>query len=155
MLMFERAAGVRARTSLQGLGDVRTALASKQIEVAAINIGESLQAVRGGAAMRNLGQFSPARNQPRPGIFRPARSRVFDFELSRCAASPRLEAAPEIRERLRSERWRARRPIRSSRRRRSGSSRAALPESGAVRGRSCRGRQQFRQLWKELPWADR
>src|SRR5204863_382084 len=49
MLMFERAAGVKmTHVPFKGSADVRTALASKQIEVAAINVGESLQASRGG-----------------------------------------------------------------------------------------------------------
>src|SRR3989442_1758783 len=54
MLMFERAAGVKmTHVPFKGSADVRTALASKQIEVPAINVGESLQAVPGGAAARS------------------------------------------------------------------------------------------------------
>src|SRR6266403_428953 len=84
----------------KGSADVRTALASKQIKVAAINIGESLQAVRGGAAMRNLGQFSPARTNLAPDL-PTGREQGFDFELSalRGLAAPR-GLPPEIRERL-------------------------------------------------------
>src|SRR5918999_1786606 len=62
MLMFERAAGVKmVHVPFKGSADVRTAIASRQIVVAAMNIGEALQSVRGGAPMRNLGQFGPAR----------------------------------------------------------------------------------------------
>src|SRR2546426_3741526 len=101
MLMFERAAGVKmTHVPFKGSADVRTALASRQIEVAAINVGESLQAIRGGAAMRNLGQFSPARTNLPPD-HPTGREHGFDFELSalRGLAAPR-GLPSEIRERL-------------------------------------------------------
>src|SRR3954451_968575 len=58
MLMFERAAGVTmTHVPFKGSADVRAAIMSRQIDVAAMNVGEALQSIRGGAPMRNLGQF--------------------------------------------------------------------------------------------------
>ncbi len=156
MLMFERAAGVQMiHIPFKGSADVRTALASKQITVAAINIGEALQAVRGGASMRNLGQFSPARTNLAPDL-PTAREQGYDIELSslRGLAAPK-GLPPEIRDRL----------VKAV------AAAAADPEfqAKAVQVfaplrfltpaqfdaiiREADG--QFRQLWKELPWGEK
>src|SRR5688500_16931753 len=67
MLMFERAAGVKmTHIPFKGSADVRTALASRQITVAAINVGEALQAAKGGLPLRHLGQASPGRTNLAP-----------------------------------------------------------------------------------------
>jgi tripartite-type tricarboxylate transporter receptor subunit TctC len=101
MLLFERIAGVQmTHIPFKGSADVRTALASRQITVAAINVGEALQAIRGGLAMRNIGQFSPGRSmmaQDLPtGI-----EQGFNFTMSslRGMAAPRGLPA-DVRERL-------------------------------------------------------
>jgi len=156
MLMFERAAGVKmAHIPFKGSADVRTAIASRQIAVAAMNIGEALQAVRGGAPMRNLGQFSPARTNLAPDL-PTGREQGFDFELSslRGMAAPK-GLPPQVRERL----------VKAV------ASAAADPEFQAHATkfyaplrfldpsefeRAIReGEQQFRALWKELPWGDK
>ncbi len=55
MLMFERAAGVKlTHVPFKGSSEVRAAIMGRQIDVAAMNVGESLQSIRGGAPMRNL-----------------------------------------------------------------------------------------------------
>ena len=92
MLMFERAAGVKmTHIPFKGSADVRAALASKQITVAAMNIGESLQAIGGGAAMRNIGQFAPRAPTSRPDLPTHA-SRATTSCSRRCAAWPRPRA---------------------------------------------------------------
>src|SRR3954464_353205 len=101
MLMFERAAGVKmTHVPFKGSADVRAALQSKQIMVGAINIGEALQGVKGGAPMRNIAQFSPARTNLAPDL-PTGREQGFDIELSslRGMAAPK-GLPPEIRERL-------------------------------------------------------
>ena len=101
MLMFERAAGVKmTHVPFKGSSDTRTALLSKSITVAAINIGESLQAIAGGAPMRNIGQFAPARANLAPDL-PTAREQGYDIELSslRGMAAPK-GLPPEIRDRL-------------------------------------------------------
>jgi tripartite-type tricarboxylate transporter receptor subunit TctC len=156
MLMFERAAGVKmVHVPFKGSADVRTAIASRQIVVAAMNIGEALQAVRGGAPMRNLGQFSPARTNLAPDL-PTGREQGFDFELSslRGLAAPK-GLPPELRERL----------VKAV------ASAAADPEFQAQATKFYAplrflgpaefetviraGEQQFRELWKQLPWGER
>ena len=156
MLMFERAAGVKmTHIPFKGSADVRAALQSRQITVAAINIGEALQAVRGGTPMRNIGQFSPARTNLAPDL-PTGREQGFDIELSslRGMAAPK-GLPPEIRDRL----------VKAV------ASAAADPEFQAQAtkffaplrflspGEFARVIQeadlQFKQLWKEIPWGDR
>jgi putative tricarboxylic transport membrane protein len=156
MLMFERAAGVQMiHIPFKGSADVRGALASKQITVAAINIGEALQAVRGGASMRNLGQFSPARTNLAPEL-PTAREQGYDIELSslRGLAAPK-GLSPEIRDRLvkavaaaaadaefQAKAVQVFAPLRF------------LPPAqfdAVIRDADV----QFRQLWKELPWGEK
>jgi tripartite-type tricarboxylate transporter receptor subunit TctC len=155
MLMFERAAGVKmVHVPFKGSADVRTAIASRQIDVAAMNIGEALQAVRGGAPMRNIGQFSPARTNLAPDL-PTGREQGFNFELSslRGMAAPK-GLPPDVRERL----------VKAV------ASAAADPEFQAQATKFFaplrylepaqfskvirEGEQQFRQLWKELPWGE-
>jgi len=156
MLMFERAAGVKmTHVPFKGSSDVRAALLAKQISVGAINIGESLQSVKGGAAMRNIGQFSPARTNLAPDL-PTAREQGFDIELSslRGMAAPK-GLPPEIRDRL----------VKAV------ATAAADPEfqAQAVKffaplrfltpaefDRVIKDAEVgFRQLWKELPWGDK
>ena len=91
MLQFERAAGVKLNhIPFKGAADVRTALAGKQIKVAAINIGEAMQAIKGGTPMRNLGSMSATRSSMAPDL--PTfKEQGYDIEL----ASLRGLAAPK------------------------------------------------------------
>src|SRR5258706_9655218 len=101
MLMFERRAGVEmTHLPVKGSADVRGALLSKQIDVAAMNVAEPLQYIRGGAPIRNLGQFSPARTNLAPDL-PTGREQGYDFELSslRGLAAPKGLPA-DVREQL-------------------------------------------------------
>jgi tripartite-type tricarboxylate transporter receptor subunit TctC len=101
MLKFERAAGVKLRhIPFKGSADVRAAIAGKQITVAAINIGEALQYQKGGTALRNLVQMSPARTNLAPEL-PTAREQGYDIEMSslRGMAAPKGLPA-DIRQRL-------------------------------------------------------
>ena len=156
MLMFERAAGVKmTHVPFKGASDVRTALLSKTISVAAINIGEAVQSIKGGAPMRNIGQFSPARTTVAPEL-PTAREQGYNIELSslRGLAAPR-GLPPEIRDRL----------VKAV------ADAAADPEflktatsvfaplrylSPAEFERVNKEAEAgFRQLWKELPWGEK
>ena len=69
MLLFEKIAGVKMNhIPMKGAADVKTGLVSRQIDVAAMNIGEALQAAAGGAPMRQLGTMSLARSSLSPGL---------------------------------------------------------------------------------------
>ena len=155
MLMFERIAGVKMlHVPFKGAAEVRTNLAGRQIDVGAINIGEAIQAIKGGAALRNLGQMSPARTNLAPDL--PTfREQGYNVELSslRGMAAPR-GLPPDIRERL----------VRAVERS------VADPEFHAAAAKVYaplryltpaqfesvmrEAESQFRQLWKEMPWGE-
>ena len=92
MLMFERAAGVKmTHVPFKGSSDVRTALLSKSITLAAMNIGESLQSIKGGAPCAT--SASSARRAPTSRrICRRRASRATTSSSRRCAAWPRPRA---------------------------------------------------------------
>jgi tripartite-type tricarboxylate transporter receptor subunit TctC len=91
MLLFEKATGAKMNhIPFKGAADVRTAIAGKQITVAAINVGEALQALKGGTPIRNLGSMSSARTSLAPDL--PTfKEQGFNIEL----ASLRGMAAPK------------------------------------------------------------
>ncbi len=68
-LMFERAAGVKlTHIPFKGAAEVHNAIASKQIFMAAMNIGEALQYQKGGTPLRHLGQMSTTRTVLAPNV---------------------------------------------------------------------------------------
>src|SRR3954467_4154469 len=94
MLMFERAAGVKmTHVPFKGSSEVRTAIMSRQIDVAAQNVGEALQSIRGGAPMRNLGQFGPARSNLAPDL-PTGREQGFNFEMVALRGMAALKSMP-------------------------------------------------------------
>jgi len=156
LLMFERAAGVKmTHIPFKGSSEVRAAIMSKQIDVAAQNVGEALQSIRGGAAMRNLGQFGPARSNLAPDL-PTGREQGFQFEMValRGMAAPK-GMPPEIVDRLvkaiaqsaadpefQAQAVKVFAPLRY-----------LTPAQFDAEVRA--GEAQFKQLWKELPWSDK
>ena len=68
-LLVERAAGVKlTHVPFKGSAEVHNAIASKQIMVAAMNIGEALQYQKGGTPLRHLGQMSEKRSSLAPQV---------------------------------------------------------------------------------------
>jgi tripartite-type tricarboxylate transporter receptor subunit TctC len=68
-LMVERSAGVKlTHVPFKGSAEVHNAIASKQIMVAAMNIGEALQYQKGGTPLRHLGQMSERRSNLAPQV---------------------------------------------------------------------------------------
>jgi tripartite-type tricarboxylate transporter receptor subunit TctC len=156
MLMFERAAGVKmTHVPFKGAADVRTALISKQITIGAINIGEAQQSIRGGAPMRNIGQFSPARTTVAPELAT-AREQGYDIELSslRGMAAPK-GLPPEIRDRLVKAVAAAAADAEFVSKATSvfAPLRYLSPADFDREIKQAEGG--FRQLWKELPWGDK
>ena len=156
MLKFERAANVKmTHIPFKGTAEVRAAIAGKQIVVAAMNVGEALQTIRGGIPMRNLGQFGPARADLAPDL-PTGREQGFDFEMSalRGMAAPKGLPA-DIRERL----------VKAI------ATAAADPEFKVQAAKvyaplryltptefarvNQEAEKDLRQLWKELPWSDK
>lgn len=68
-MQFERAAGVKlTHVPFKGAAEVHGAVASKQIMLAAMNIGEALQYVKGGTPLRQLGQMASGRTNLAPNV---------------------------------------------------------------------------------------
>jgi tripartite-type tricarboxylate transporter receptor subunit TctC len=68
-LMLERAAGIKmTHVPFKGAAEVHNGVLSKQITVAAMNIGEALQYAKGGSTIRQLGQMSTARTTLAPNV---------------------------------------------------------------------------------------
>lgn len=90
-MQFERAAGVKlTHVPFKGAAEVHGAVASKQIMLAAMNIGEALQYVKGGTPLRQLGQMASGRTNLAPNV--PTfREQGFDIVM----ASLRGIAAPK------------------------------------------------------------
>ena len=156
LLMFERAAGVKmTHIPFKGSADVRAALQTRQITVAAINVGEALQGIRGGTPMRNIAQFSPARTNLAPDL-PTGREQGFDIELSslRGMAAPK-GLAPEARERL----VRAVAQAANDAEFQAQATKFFAPlrfltpvQFDTVIREAEAG---FRQLWKEIPWGEK
>jgi tripartite-type tricarboxylate transporter receptor subunit TctC len=100
-LMFERAAGVKlTHVPFKGAAEVHNAIASKQIMLAAMNIGEALQYQKGGTPLRHLGQMSEKRSSLAPNVptFKEQGFDVIMASLRGIAAPKNLP--PAVREQL-------------------------------------------------------
>lgn len=121
MLFFSRAAGAQmTHVPFKGAGEVRSAVQSGQITMAAINVGEALAAIKGGTPMRQLGSMSVKRTNLAPSLAT-FKEQGYDIVM----ASLRGMAAPKGLPPAKYE--------------------AELRETEVG----------FRQLWKDMPWADR
>lgn len=155
-MQFERAAGVKlTHVPFKGAAEVHNAIASKQITMAAMNIGEALQYAKGGTPLRHLGQMSGSRTNLAPNV--PTfREQGFDIVMAslRGIAAPK-GLPPAVREQLATAIQKA----------------AADPEfqakaanyfaplrylpPAAYEAELKQSEAGFRALWKEMPWGDR
>ncbi len=156
MLMFEKIAGVKMNhIPFKGAADVRTALAGKQIVVAAINVGEALQYAKGGTPMRQLGQMSQARTTLAPDL--PTfKEQGFDVVMAslRGMAAPK-GLPPAIRDRLVKavEHAAADPAFQAQAAKFFAPLRYLAPPKYEAELREAEA--QFRELWKEIPWMDK
>ena len=156
MLMFEKSAGVAmTHVPFKGSSEVRTAITGKHITVAAINVGEALQYLKGGSPMRCLGQMTATRMSAAPD-WPTFKEQGYNFEMAslRGIAAPKgLPAA--VRERLATaiEKAAADPAFRAQAERAFAPVRYLGPVAYEAELRA--GDIQFRQLWKELPWTDK
>jgi tripartite-type tricarboxylate transporter receptor subunit TctC len=156
MLMFEKTAGVQmTHVPFKGSADTRTAVIGRHIEVAAINVGEALQYLKGGSPIRCLGQMTDKRMSMAPD-WPTFKEQGFNYEM----ASLRGLAAPKglpatVRERLvkaiaaatadpafKAAAEKAFAPVRYL----TPAQHEAEMKAGEV---------VFKQLWKEIPWTDK
>jgi tripartite-type tricarboxylate transporter receptor subunit TctC len=156
MLLFEKATGAKmTHIPYKGAAEVRTALSGQQIVVGAINIGEALQFAKGGVRLRNLGVMSSARTNLAPDV--PTfKEQGYDITLSslRGMAAPK-GLPPDIRDRLVAaiERAIADPAFQAQATSLFAPLRYLPPQKYETELRD--GEAQFRQLWKEMPWADK
>ena len=156
MLKFERAAGVKMRhIPFKGSADVRAAILGRQITVAAINIGEALQYQKGGTPIRNLVQMSPARTNLAPDL-PTAREQGYDIEMSSLRGMAAPKGLPnDVRERLvkavaqsvadpefQAQAAKFFAPMRYL---------APAEYEALVRDADA----MYREMWKDMPWADK
>jgi tripartite-type tricarboxylate transporter receptor subunit TctC len=156
MLMFEKIAGVKMNhIPMKGAADVRTGIISRQIDVAAMNIGEALQAVKGGAQMRNLGQMSLARTSLAPDLptFKEQGYAIEMASLRGMAAPKGLPA--DVREKLVKaiERAAADPEFQAAAVRYFAPVRYLSPAQFETTMREAETG--FRQMWKDMPWSDK
>lgn len=154
-MMFERAAGVKlTHVPFKGGAEVHNAIASKQIYMASMNIGEALQYQKGGTPLRHLGQMSANRTTLAPAVptFTEQGFKIVMASLRGIAAPKGLP--PAIREQLVSAVQKA----------------AADPEFQAkaagyfaplrylpparYEAELREGDAEFRQMWKDMPWGE-
>ncbi len=156
MMFFEKTGGVKlTHVPFKGSADTRTAIIGKHIEIAAINVGEALQYLKGGSPLRCLGQMTAKRMSAAPD-WPTFRESGFDFEMAslRGIVGPKgLPAA--IRERLvrAIERAAADPEFKAAAERAFAPVRYLGPAAYEAELKSDDVR--FRALWKELPWTDK
>jgi len=155
-LMFSKIAGVKLNhIPMKGAADVKTGVVGRQIDIADMNIGEAMQAVAGGAPMRQLGVMAAKRSSVAPNVPTFA-EQGFNVEMSslRGIAAPK-GLPPAIKQQLVQAIERAANdpefqkkavgyfaPLRY------------LPPS-EFDAYLRKGDADFRQLWKEMPWGEK
>ncbi len=156
MMMFEKIANVKMNhVPFKGASDVRAATIGRQIDVAAVNIGEALQAVKGGQPLRNFGPMSLARTDLAPDL--PTfKEQGYPIELSslRGMAAPKGLPA-DVREKLVSAIAKAAADpefIKAAHASFAPLRYLAPAQYGAVLREAEAG---FRKLWTEMPWGEK
>ena len=156
MLVFERAMGVKLNhVPFKGAAEVRTAAQGRQIDVAAVNIGEALQFEKSGTPIRQLGTMSVERSALSPDV--PTfREQGVDAVLSslRGLAAPK-GLPPAVREALVAavERAIADPKFRADAAAAFAPLRYLPPAKYEAELRD--GEAGFRKLWTDAPWSDK
>jgi tripartite-type tricarboxylate transporter receptor subunit TctC len=154
-LQFERAAGVKlTHVPFKGAAEVHNAIASKQIYMASMNIGEALQYAKGGTPLRHLGQMSNGRSNLAPGLptFKEQGYDIVMASLRGIAAPKGLPSA--VREQLVSaiQKAAADPEFQSKAAGYFAPLRYLPPARYAAELRDSEA--EFRQMWKEMPWGE-
>lgn len=156
MLLYQKSSGTQLRhIPYKGAGEVRGALAGRQITVAATNVGEVLQYQQGGTPLKFLGQMAIQRSSMAPDV--PTfKEQGYDMALAslRGMAAPR-GLPPEVREKLVQA---IARTVQDSEFRKKAAElyaplRYLAPDAYAAELEQSEAG--FRELWKEMPWVER
>lgn len=156
MIKFEKSAGVKMNhIPFKGSAETRNAVIGKQIVVAAINVGEALQYLKGGSPIRCLGQMTQARSSMAPD-WPTFKEQGYDFEMAslRGIVGPK-GMPPAIRDRLAGaiEKAAADPALRVAAEKVFAPLRYLGPAAYAEELRTAETI--FRQMWKESPWTDK
>jgi tripartite-type tricarboxylate transporter receptor subunit TctC len=156
MMFFEKSAGVKmSHIPFKGSADTRTAVIGRHIEVAAINVGEALQYLKGGSPLRCLGQMT-AQRLPAAADWPTFREQGFAFEMASLRGIVGPKGMPAaVRERLVGaiEKAQADPAFKLAAERAFAPIRYLGPAAYDAELKSDDVR--FRALWKELPWTDK
>lgn len=155
-LLFSRIAGVKLNhIPMKGAADVKTGVVGRQIDVASMNIGEAEQAIAGGAPLRPLGVMALERSSIAPDVPTFA-EQGYNIEMSslRGIAAPK-GLPPAIKQQLAQAVERAANDPEFQQK--------AVQLFAPLRYLSPadfdaylrKGDAEFRQLWKEMPWAEK
>ena len=155
-LLFSRIAGVKLNhIPMKGASDVKTGTVARQLDVASMNIGEAEQAMAGGSPLRPLGVMAAKRSSVAPDVPTFA-EQGFDIEMSslRGIAAPK-GLPPAIKQQL----VKAIQQAASDAEFRKQAVTLFAPlrylGPGEFDAYLRKGDADFRQLWKEMPWADK
>jgi tripartite-type tricarboxylate transporter receptor subunit TctC len=155
-MMFERAAGVKlTHVPFKGAAEVHNAIASKQIMMAAMNIGEALQYAKGGSPLRHLGQMATARTNLAPNV--PTfREQGFDIVMAslRGIAAPKGLPAP-VREQLVSAIQKAAADPEFQAKAANAFAPLRYLAPAAYQSELQTAEGGFKQLWQAMPWGDK
>jgi tripartite-type tricarboxylate transporter receptor subunit TctC len=155
-LLLERAAGIKlTHVPFKGAADVLNGVLSKQITVAAMNIGEALQYAKGGSPIRQLGQMSVTRTSLAPNV--PTfKEQGFDIVMAslRGVAAPK-GLPPAVREQLVSavQKAAADPEFQAKAAAYFAPLRFLPPPAYAAELKDTEAA--FRQLWQTLPWGEK
>lgn len=156
MMFFEKSAGVKmTHVPFKGSADTRTAVIGRHIEVAAINVGEALQYLKGGSPLRCLGQMT-ARRLPAAADWPTFREQGFAFEMASLRGIVGPKGMPAaVRDRLINaiEKAQADPAFKIAAERAFAPIRYLAPAAYEAELKADDVR--FRALWKELPWTDK
>lgn len=155
-LQLEKATGIKMNhVPFKGAAEVLNAVIGKQITVAVMNIGEALAAVKGGNALRQLGQMSVARSTVAPNV--PTfREQGYDIVMAslRGFAAPKGLPAPVREQLVGALKKTAADPEFQAK---AGSYFAPLRylEPQAYSAELKETEAGFKQLWQVMPWAEK
>ncbi len=155
MLIFAKASGLKmTHIPYKGSGEVRGALASNQLVVGAINVGEALQYMKGGSPMKMLGQMATRRTVLAPDVPTFA-EQGYNIEM----ASLRGLAAPkglpaDVRARLVKAVAQAAADPAYIRQANEMFAPVRYLAPDAYHAELSNAEKELRQLWKEIPWKE-
>ena len=156
LLLFSRLAGIKLNhIPMKGAADVRGGAVGRQLDIAAMNIGEAMQAAAGGAPLRQLGVMASSRSSVARDIPTFA-EQGFQVEMSslRGIAAPK-GLPPEVKAQLARAVERAANDPEFQQKAAQYFAPLRYLSPADFDAYLRKGDTEFRQLWKEMPWGEK